>query len=157
MTKSGVRTLGGRVRGRRVAVAPALAPGLHAATIELASKGSYCLRTVAGERVKARLAPGVDPALANECLRDRRTVLVTAHAKGALIVGALQVTAAAAPNTLRLEATDIELCAAKTIVLRVGKSLVVVSEQGAVQMLGEGMTVRMAKTVRVLSANVELP
>ncbi len=157
MTKVGLRALEGRARGRRVAPAAALAPGLHAATIELAAKGSYRLRTATGEQVKARLAPGVDPALANECLRDRRTVLVTAHPTGALIVGALQVTASAAPTTLRLEASDIELCAEKTIVLRVGKSLVVVSEQGVVQMVGEGMTVRMAKAMRVLSANVELP
>jgi len=153
MTKVGVKKL----ESRRVASEPALAPGLHAATIELASKGSYRVRTATGERVKAQLAPEVDPALVEECLKQRRTVLVTAHPKGPLIVDALQVAASEQPEKLRLAAKDIELCAARTIVLRVGKSLMVLDGHGAVQMVGEGMTMRMGKAVCVRSANVELP
>jgi hypothetical protein len=157
MTKSGAGKLERQPRRGRLAAEPALAPGLHAATIELASKGTYRLRTATGEHVRARLSPGVAPALADECLKQRRTVLVTAHPGGPLIVGALQVAASERPEKLRIEAGEIELCAGKTIVLRVGKSLVVIDERGAMQMVGDGMTMRMAKAVRVRSANVELP
>jgi hypothetical protein len=157
MKKAGVRKLEGRARPDRIAAEPALTPGLHAASIELASRGTYRVRTATGEHVRARLAPGVDPALAEECLKHRRTVLVSAHPAGPLIVGALQVAASERPEKLRIEAGEIELCAGKTIVLRVGKSLVVIDERGAIQMVGDGMTMRMAKAVRVRSANVELP
>src|SRR6185437_17116132 len=101
-TREGGRKPGGS-RVRRVAPEPALAPGLHAATIELALKGSFRLRTMTGEQVKARLGPGVDPALADECLKQRRTVLVTAGPKGAIIVGAVQVTASERREKVRLE------------------------------------------------------
>jgi hypothetical protein len=157
MTKVGVAKLGERSRARRTVAEPSLAPGLHAATIELASKGSYRVRTATGERVRARLGPGVDPALADVCLKQRRTVLVTAHPKGPLIVGALQVTADPPREKLRLEADEIELRAGRRIALRVGKSLVILDEHGAVQMVGECLTVKMAKAVRMRSANVELP
>jgi hypothetical protein len=157
MMKAGAGKLDERSRARRTVAEPSLAPGLHAATIELASKGSYRVRTATGECVTARLGPGVDPALADECLKQRRTVLVTAHPRGPLIVGALQVTATATPDRLRLDAREIELCAGSKIALRVGKSLVVIDEHGAIHMAGERMTMKMAKAVRVLSANVELP
>lgn len=146
----------GRARARGLA-GVVLAPGVHAATIELASKGAYRVRTATGEQVRARLGPGVDPALADECLKQRRTVLVTAHLKGALIVGALQVTASEPRDSVRVEANEIELCAARRIALRVGKSVVILDEHGTVQMVGEGLTMRMSKAVRVRAASVELP
>lgn len=157
MAKAKVTALERRPRSTRAATAPVLAPGLHAGTIELALKGSYRVRLATGELVKAALATGVDAALAAECLKQRRTVLVSAGPRGPIILGALQVTASESRERLRLEAKDIELCAETTISLRVGKSLVLVDEHGVIQMVGEGMTVRMAKNVRVLSANVELP
>jgi hypothetical protein len=49
-----------------------------------------------------------------------------------------------------------ELCAGNRIVLRVGKSLVVIDEHGAIEMVGVGMNLKMAKALRVRSANVEL-
>jgi len=157
MTKAGATNVERGGRRRRVAAEPALPAGLHAATIDLAAKGTYRVRLATGERIKARLGNGVDPALAEECLKDRRTVLVTAHPDGPTIVGAVQVAASTRPERLRFEAGDIELCAATSIVLRVGKSLVVLGEDGVMQMVGEKMTLRMAKTIRALAANVELP
>lgn len=144
-------------RASRIAPEAALAPGLHAATIELALKGSFRLRTMTGERVKARLGPGVDPGLAEECLKQRRTVLVTAGPRGAIIVGAIQVTASESRENVRLEGEEIELCASNKIALRVGKALLVIDANGAIQMVGETTTMKMAKAVRVRSANVELP
>jgi hypothetical protein len=141
----------------RIAPEPTLAPGLHAATIELALKGSFRLRTMTGERVKARLGPGVDPALMEECLKWRRTVLVTAGPKGAIIVGAVQVTASQRHENVRLEGVEIELSASNKIAFRVGKALFVIDANGAILMVGETTTMKMAKAVRVRSANVELP
>jgi hypothetical protein len=154
--KDGGRKLGG-ARERRIAPEAALAPGLHAATIELALKGSFRLRTMTGEQVRARLGPGVDPALADECLKERRTVLVTAGPKGAIIVGAVQVTASEKRDKVRLEGEEIELCASNKIALRVGKALLVIDANGAIQVVGETTTMKMAKAVRVRSVNVELP
>ena len=54
---------------------------------ELASKGSYRVRRATGERIKVRLAGGVDVALAEARLKDRRTVLVTAHPEGRSLGG----------------------------------------------------------------------
>jgi hypothetical protein len=92
-----------------------------------------------------------------ECLKQRRPVLVTAGAKGLIIVGAVQVTASERREKLRLEGEEIELCAGNRIALRVGKSLLVIDAHGAIQMVGEGITLKMAKAVRVRSANLELP
>jgi hypothetical protein len=156
-TKEGSRKPSGS-RAGRLASEPALSPGLHAATIELALKGSFRLRLMAGESVRARLGPGVDPALADECLKQRRTVLVTAGPKGPIIVGAVQVTASGRQEKLRLVGEEeIELSAGNRIVLRVGKSLLVIDANGAIQMVGDTMTMKMTKAVRVRSANVELP
>jgi hypothetical protein len=147
----------GASRASRVSPGPALAPGLHAATIELALKGSFRLRTMTGEQVKARLGPGVDPALADECLKQRRSVLVTAGPKGPIIVGAIQVTVSEKGEKVRLEGEEIELCASNKIALRVGKALLVIDAHGSIQMVGETTTMKMAKAVRVRSPNVELP
>jgi hypothetical protein len=157
MKKAGPRNPTRAARATRAATEAALPPGLHAATIELASNDSYRVRLATGERVKARLDAGVDVALAEECLKHRRTVLVTAHPEGPTIVGAVQVAATARLETLRIEAGDIELCAGKSIVLRVGKSLITLDERGVVTMVGEKMSLRMANLIKMLSANVELP
>jgi hypothetical protein len=156
MSKAKVTRLG----ARRPATEIALAPGLHAATIEMVSRGSYRVRTAAGGRVTARLAEGVAAALAEECLKTRRTVLVTETPKGVEIVGALQTQPAAdggRQEKLRLDARELELVAERAIVLRVGKSLLVLDESGAIRLAGEGVSLRAAKAVRVLAANVELP
>ncbi len=157
-TKEGSNRKPSGSRAGRIASEPALAPGLHAATIELALKGSFRLRLMSGESVKARLGRGVDPVLADECLKQRRTVLVTAGPKGPIIVGAVQVTASDRQEKLRLVGgEEIELCAGNRIVLRVGKSLLMIDANGAIQMVSDTVTMKAAKAVRVRSANVELP
>lgn len=159
MTKSGAATVGRRTRAGAAATAVTLGPGLHAATIELGARGTYRVRTAAGERVRAKLAEGVAPALADECRRTRRTVLVTQTPDGVVIIGAVQTQPSieGKHEKLRLDANEIELAAERTIVLRVGKAVLVLDESGAIRLAGEGVALRAAKAVKVLAANVELP
>lgn len=159
MTKAGAEKVDRKTRTSRMQPESELAPGLHAATIELGAKGKYQVRTAAGERVRAKLADGVAPALADECRRTRRTVLVTQAPEGALIIGAVQTQPSieGKHEKLRIDARELELEAARAIVLRVGKAVLVLDESGAIRLAGEGVSLRAAKTVRVLAANVELP
>lgn len=41
--------------------------------------------------------------------------------------------------------------------LRVGKTMLVLGESGAIRMAGEGVALRAGKAMKVLAANVELP
>jgi hypothetical protein len=159
MTKAGSVRVERKPRVRGTAADIALGPGLHAATIELGAKGAYRVRTAAGERVRAKLAEGVAPALADECRRTRRTVLVTETPNGVVIIGAVQTqpSAESKREKLRLDAKDLELAAERAIVLRVGKAVLVLDESGAIRLAGEGVALRAAKAVKVLAANVELP
>lgn len=159
MTKAGAAKTERRTRAGRTAPEVALAPGLHAAIIELGAKGTYRVRTAAGDRVRAKLAEGVAPALADECRRTRRTVLVTQTPDGVVIIGAVQTQPSfeGKHEKLRLDAKELELVAERAMVLRVGKAVLVLDESGAVRLAGEGMTLKAAKAVKVLAANVELP
>lgn len=159
MTKAGSARVERRTRARVAATEIALGPGLHAATIELGAKGMYRVRTAAGERMRAKLAEGVAPALADECRRTRRTVLVTQTPDGVVIIGAVQTQPSfeGKHEKLRLDAKEVELAAERAIVLRVGKAVLVLDESGAIRLAGDGMSLRAAKAVRLLAANVELP
>lgn len=159
MTKAGTARVERRGRAGAAAMDLALGPGLHAATIELGTKGVYRVRTAAGERVRAKLAEGVALALADECRRTRRTVLVTQTPGGVVIIGALQTqpSAEGKQEKLRLDATELELAAERAIVLRVGKAVLVLDESGAIKLAGDGISLRAARAVRLLAANVELP
>lgn len=159
MTKVGAVKQPRRVRAERTVVETELAPGLHAATIELGAKGTYRVRLASGERIRVKLADGVAPALVDECRRTRRTVLVTRGAEGPVIIGAVQTqpSAEGAREKLRLDAEEVEIAAERAIVLRVGKAVLVLDESGAIRLTGEGVTLRAGKAVKVMAADVELP
>ncbi len=159
MTKARAAKVERTTRAGTPATDIALGPGLHAATIELESKGRYRVRTSTGQRARATLANGVAPALAEECRKARRIVLVTDTPEGVVILGALQTqpSAEGKRDTLRLDAKELELAAEKALVLRVGKTMLVLDESGAIRMVGEGVALRAGKAVKVLAANVELP
>lgn len=158
MTTRGSANKEGRKPRKGAEVEP-LGTGLHAATIELCARGTYRVRTASGISARAKLAEGMSAALADECRRTRRTVLVTEAADGVLIVGAIQTQPSleGRHERLQLKANELELAAERAIVLRVGKSLLVLDESGAIRLAGEGVSLRAAKAVRVLAANVELP
>ena len=58
--------------------AAVLAPGIHPGKIELRAGDSYRVRMLTGALFGARLAEDMDPAFAEECLRQKRTVIVSA-------------------------------------------------------------------------------
>lgn len=138
-----------------------LAPGLHAAHIEMGAEGSYRVRLTTGELVAARLAPGVEGAFIEECLRARRTVLVSGGADGEpVILGALQTSRGVerdAQDTLRLGANRVELRAGEGVSIQVGSATIHMDKSGAIRLAGNKLTMDIADIVRVLSALMELP
>src|SRR4051794_19296993 len=105
--------------------APRLGPGLHAAVVEIAGDGVYRVRTTTGDLVPATPAASVAPALIDECLRTRRTVLVAEQGGGVVILGALQTAPSARVDPdggLAIEARSVEIGATERIALKVGAS-----------------------------------
>ncbi|MCC6528138.1 MAG: hypothetical protein IT373_36160 [Polyangiaceae bacterium] len=150
------------LRRRRVPDrAPSPAPGLAVVTLELRSAASLRVRTLAGAVLPARLAPGFEPELADECLRDYRHVLAEIGADGeAVLLGALQTqrtTSRDAHDAVELRGRRVELRAEDEIRLCVGKSVLRMDKSGAVRVTGQKMTLDVAAVVRFLSALVELP
>jgi hypothetical protein len=148
MGKTAVVKLKKRVSGAHAA---SLGPGVHPARIDLRAGDRYSVHTFAGERTEARLARDVDEALAEECLREQRTVLVTQGEDGVpVILGALQTSRGASGKRVEIEAEE-------GLVLRVGKSALVMEKDGTVKIVGQKMSMNLAEVVRVLSTRCELP
>lgn len=112
-----------------------------------------------GGRVEATPADDVDPGFLAECLRARRTVLVTKAGSGVLLLGALQTSSqvAASGAEVAIRASRFVVDATDGLVLRVGQTEVALDPRGAVRFAGEKMSVAVAKVFRVLSATAELP
>ncbi|MEJ7732133.1 MAG: hypothetical protein WKG00_23345 [Polyangiaceae bacterium] len=148
-----IGAVGAKASRRQAPRSSPLTAGLHAAQLEMSAKGSYRARLLSGERVCASLAPGVSPALAAECLRDRRTVLLAPGPDGALVVGALQTE----PTRSPVEASEVEIAGERSVVLRAGKATLVLEADGTVRIGGQTMTAHIARVVRFAAASVELP
>jgi hypothetical protein len=151
-----------KLRKSSVAAAQALAPGLHPARIERReSKAIYRLLDTTGRAFTARIAEDVEEAFVEECMRERRTVLVTpGEGDTALVLGALQTSRSVwrdRQDTVRLEGKRVELEATDGVDVRVGKSTIRLDRRGAVKIVGQRMTIDVAEVVRVLSALCELP
>lgn len=151
---------------RRQRRAAALGPGMHAGKLEMAvaskSEGvrSYRVRLASGQSVKARLGGGVSPELADECLREGRTVVLVDGASGIEIAGALQVAPSIAKDAhgnLSLEGKHIRLRADQSFVLEVPGGGLSLEAGGAMRFEGDKLVIDMAALVRVFSARVELP
>jgi hypothetical protein len=137
-----------------------LGPGLHGAFIELAAEGSYRVRTIAGLHLRAELAPGVSPALAMECLRAGRMVIVVDSPRGPAIAGALQTAPAIekdADGVVAVDAREIRLRAERSILIEAGPVTIRGDESGALRMEGDRLVLDMPALVRVLSARMEIP
>jgi hypothetical protein len=132
---------------------------MQAGVIEMACNGRYRVRLLRGDLVPADVAPGVDPAFADECMAERTTVIVGDGAGGAVILGALQTRSSATDvhGRVRLSGQDVELHAQRSIALRVGDAALTIDADGAVRLAGKRLTVDVAAVMRVLSAKVELP
>jgi hypothetical protein len=142
----------------RTEVLPA---GIHVGRIEMCSDGVYRVRMLTGAMVSARLGSEIGEAFAEECMRDRRTMLLApGESDEALILGALQTastTSRDALDVVRLRGRRVEIEADEGLVLQVGKSSLRLDNQGTVKLGGRKMTMDVAEVVRILSALVELP
>ena len=139
---------------------PRLGPGLHAAVVEIAADGAYRVRTAAGELFPAVPAASVAPALLDECLRTRRTVLLSEQGDHVVILGALQTAPSARVDPdggLAIEARSVEIAAAERIALKVGASLLSLDREGVIRLNGDRLTIDVGALVQILSANVNLP
>lgn len=140
---------------------PALPAGIHAGVVESATSPGYSVRLADGQLVAAELAESMDAQLAEECLRERRTVLVTSAPKGPVILGALQTrpsaTSVDADRRANVRGAEIELLADRRLTLRAGTTELTLDEQGAIRLEGERFTIDVSALLRVLSAKVELP
>jgi hypothetical protein len=137
-----------------------LGPGMHGATVELFADTTARARLATGEVVRATVAPGVEAAFVEECLRLGRTVVLVDGESGPLLVGALQTTRAlgpAADGTLVLEADTVRLRAATLATLEVGQSTLRLEPTGLLRIEGNKLVVDVSSLVRFLSARVELP
>jgi hypothetical protein len=102
----------------------------------------------------------VAPALLDECLRARRTVLFAERGGRVEILGALQTAPgprANADGDLALEGRAVEIAAADRIALRVGASRLTLDRDGVIRMDGDRLTIDVGALVQILSANVNLP
>ncbi len=149
-----------RVPRRRAPSPEVLGPGLHGGVIELATEERYRVRTASGAHVSAGLLPGVQPALATECLRTGRMVIVVDTERGPAIAGALQTALAVerdADGVVSVDAREIRLRAERALLIEAGPVTIRADESGALRMEGDRLVLDMAALVRVLSARVELP
>lgn len=137
-----------------------LGPGLHAGVIELRAGDAFRVRTVDGVGIQAMLGDGVDPGLAEECLRTSRPVLVTSTRRGVVILGALQTTRTPVHEengTIHIEGKDVRLRAESTMTIESGPVTLRVDRAGVLRVEGDRMVVDMGELVRFLSARMELP
>lgn len=137
-----------------------LGPGLHPARIEGAAEGGFTVRLRSGELVAAVLSEEIELAFAEECLRDRRSVLVAEEGGSVVIFGALQTTRAIerdAGDRARVAARRLELLAEEGVKIQVGKATLEMDRNGAVRLSGDRLTLDAATVVRVLAALAELP
>jgi hypothetical protein len=139
----------------------ALGSGIHAATVELKSGAAYRVKLLDGRKARATLAPGVSPKLLDECLRSRRLVMLADGEGGPAILGALQT--APVPqvqeeaDVFQVNANEIRLKAATSIVLETGSSALVLERSGVARIKGERVVLDVAALLRVLATKVELP
>jgi hypothetical protein len=159
-----------------------LGPGLHLGVVEMAVKRpepepaaaieparaadlqagapAYRVRLRDGRRFATMLAPGVAPSFIDACMREGRAVVLAGSASGVVIEGALQTTAAPAPDArgaLTLEARHLRIRAEQTIALEVPGASLRLEPGGAVRLEGDRLVIDMAALVRIFSTRVEVP
>lgn len=136
-----------------------LGEGLIPGRIAALEGDAAVVELLGGGRVEATPADDVEPGFLAECLRARRTVLVTKVGQGVVLLGALQTSSqvAASGAEVTIRAGRFVVDATEGLVLRVGQTEVALDPRGMVRFAGEKMSVAVAKVFRVLSATAELP
>lgn len=138
---------------------PALGDGLVPGRIVALREDVAEVELLGGGTVEASPAEEVDAGFLAECLRARRTVLVTKAGRGVVLLGALQTSSSVATSgpEVAIRVGRFVVDATDGLVLRVGQTEVSLDPGGVVRFAGEKMSVAVAKVFRVLSATAELP
>jgi len=138
---------------------PAIGSGLVPGRITRIDGDAVTVELLGGGAVQATIADEIEPGFVAECLRGRRTVLVTRTAGGVVLLGALQTgnQVAASGEESAVRARRFVVDTTDGIVLRVGETVLSLEPGGFVRVAGEKMSVDMARVFRVLSATAELP
>ena len=140
-----------------------LGPGLHPGRIASALAGAtkvYRVRLDDGREVRATLDRAVDPAFADACMRDDRTVVLVDTEDGIAVAGALQTSAGLstdARGTLAVDARHVRIRAGESLELEVPGGRVALDPNGAMRFEGDRLVIDMAALVRVFSSKLELP
>lgn len=142
-----------------------LGAGIAAGIIELGSPSECRVRLTSGELVRAVLAPGVEPALALDCITHKRIVILAGGGEAPLILGALQTGITPQIDTngnLHLRARQVYLEADEQLELRAGQTgepqtALKLDRNGKIRLRGERMLMNVTANLRVHSALVELP
>lgn len=145
--------------------APASSPrlriaGIDAATIEARDGDGYTVRLSNGELAPATLGRGVKRALADECLREGRTVLLCWQGDDAVLLGALQTDASAVTlrdGVVTLAGDEVRLEATQRVQLEAGASRIVLTDNGKLHIWGERLTMHIASLIKLVASKVELP
>ncbi len=147
----------------RLDVHKQLSAGLHIGRLERripGREGAYRVLLPDGAAVEAELSPDFEPELAAECLRDNRTVMLSADGRRVTVVGSLQTSRTISRDhrdNLHIEARRVRVDAEEGMVFHVGKSTLRMDKKGAIKLTGQRMSMDVATVVRILSALVELP
>lgn len=138
----------------------ALGPGMHLASVELASGTMFRVRTTAGRTAIASLGEGVARELAEACLREGKRVVVADGPTGPEIVGALMTELPVTRDRdgrVELAGKEVRVRAERAIVLEVGDATLSADDRGVFRLEGDRMVIDMGALVKILSTRVELP
>ncbi len=130
--------------------AESLGPGAHFARLtRKIADARFEAQLVGGDRLEVSVAPEVDLTLADRCLSDQSTILVGALGEEVVMFGALR-TREPTPEEVVIEAP-------RRLVLRAGKSRLVLTAEGKIKLTGDDVTVDSPREIRLASAKVEIP
>jgi hypothetical protein len=134
--------------------------GFALAKVEMRSGDRYRVRTTGGLGLIADVAPGVERAFVDECLRQGRLVVLVDGEDRPTIAGALQTSRAFGVDPdgqLSVNASAIRLKAEQTLRIEAGEVAITVDRAGVLRLEGDKMVIDMGALIRLLSARVELP
>ncbi|MEM1035018.1 MAG: hypothetical protein AAGN82_32055 [Myxococcota bacterium] len=120
----------------------------------------YLVRLGDGAEHHATLGAGVLPALADECVREGRPVLVRASDDGWVVLGALQTAPSAAvvrDGVVTVTGREVRLEAEAELLVEAGPTRLRLDRRGRVSLSAERLTMRVASLIKLIASKVELP
>ncbi len=136
------------------------APALDVATLDRAEADAYLVVLPDGTTHQATLGPGVDPELAQQCLREQRPMLVRTVGSELLLIGALQTQVSPVSSrdgVVTVSGRHVRLEGEREVELAAGQGRLSFKGDGKLSLLGERLTMHVASLVKIIASKVELP